>query len=87
VATAAWAGEVLRQEPGKSGPISCKLRSVGLSPQHPQHHLRDPLLRVSQRPAAISINRKNYFQKGLDTLENFTIKGSNNHQIKPAKQW
>jgi len=61
--------------------------------QHRQHHLRDPLLRVSQRPAAIFI-RSNpeetpYIHKPLldraRALRKFQPnKASNNSSIKPA---
>ncbi|APD47569.1 hypothetical protein KQ302_03885 [Synechococcus sp. CS-602] len=66
------AGEVLRKEPGKSGRFFCKLRSVGYHPNTRSITFvtRSCEYRSGQR--RIIDQSEKLFQKGLDTLENFT---------------
>jgi len=66
--------------------FSANWRSVGLSPQHPQHHLRDPLP-ASHRKAASggsSINSEKLFRRASTPLKEFHQLSQQQSSIKPA---
>jgi len=80
------AGEVLRKRTGQVRAIFLQTALVGLSPQHPAAiTFRDPLpARYRRRGQRRIIDQsEKLFQKGLDTLENFTQLKQQQSSIKP----
>jgi len=76
-----WQGEVTRccaKEPWQVRAIFLQnCAPWAITPNTPQHHLRDPLLRYRSGQRRITINPKNYSRRASTTLENFT-------NLKPA---